>query len=131
MPFLLFTNYNSLHPPMGCTHHTLYFICLPIKLASFKNLINFAQKHSNLAVHGIYVLCHIKYSIASGALQPPDPLLQRYNFRISPSPQQILDPPLYMQCEYFSERACMLICKMQEAECYICHKVLIKSCNYV
>ena len=22
------------------------------------------------------------------------PLLQRYNFRISPSPQQILDPPL-------------------------------------
>ena len=25
---------------------------------------------------------------------PPDPLLQRYNSRISPSPQQILDPPL-------------------------------------
>ena len=94
MPFLLFTNYNSLHPPMGCTHQTLYFIYLPIKLASFKNLIDFAQKHSNLAVHGIYVLCNIKYSIASGGHNPPDPLLQRYNFRISPSPQQILDPPL-------------------------------------
>ena len=27
-----------------------------------------------------------KYPIASGGLRPPDPLLQRYNFRISPSP---------------------------------------------
>ena len=44
--------------------------------------------------YGIYVLCNIKYSIASGGLRPPDPLLQRCNSRISPSPQQILDPSL-------------------------------------
>ena len=48
---------------MGCTHHTLYFIYLPIKLASFENLINFTLKHSNLALHGIYALCKIKYPI--------------------------------------------------------------------
>ena len=30
VPFLLFTKYNSIHPPMGCTHHTPYFIT-PIK----------------------------------------------------------------------------------------------------
>jgi len=28
---------------MGCTHHTLYLIYLPTKLASIKNLINFAE----------------------------------------------------------------------------------------
>ena len=26
---------------------------------------------------------------------PPDPLIQRYNSSVSPSPQQILDPPLF------------------------------------
>ena len=95
--FLLFTKYNNLYPPLGCTHHTPYFIYTPIKLASFENIINFALKNSNLALHGIYVLCKIKYPIASGGLCPPDPLLQRYNFRISPSPQKILDPPLDLQ----------------------------------
>ena len=63
MPFLLFTRYKCLHPPMGCTYHTLYFIYLTIKLASIENLINFAEKHSDLALHGIYI---IKYPIASG-----------------------------------------------------------------
>ena len=52
---------------MGCTHHTLYFIYLPIKL---ENLINFALKYSNLILHGIYVLCKIEYPIASGGLCP-------------------------------------------------------------
>ena len=28
---------------MGCTHHTLYLIYLPFKLASIKNLNNFAE----------------------------------------------------------------------------------------
>ena len=95
MSFLLFTKYNNVYPPLGCTHlshHTPYFIYTPIKL---ENLINFALKNSNLALHGIYVLCKIKYPIASWGLCPPDPLLQRYNFRISPSPQKILDPPLH------------------------------------
>ena len=31
-----------------------------------------------------------------GGLSPPDPFLQRYNSRVSPSPQEILDPPLYL-----------------------------------
>ena len=96
MSFLLFTKYNNVYPPLGCTHHTPYFIYTPIKLASFENIINFALKNSNLALHGIYILCKIKYPIASGGLRPPDPLLQRYNFRISPSPQKILDPPLVL-----------------------------------
>ena len=91
MPLLLFTNYKSLHPLMGCTHHTLYFIKLPIEL---QKPYQFCLKHSNLAAYRIYVLCKIKYPIASGGLRPPDPLLQRYNSRISPSPQEILDPPL-------------------------------------
>ena len=26
VPFLFFTEYNSLHPPMNCTHHIPYFI---------------------------------------------------------------------------------------------------------
>ena len=98
MSFLLFTKYNNVYPPLGCTHHTPYFIYTPIKLASFENIINFAFKNSNLALHGIHVLCKIKYPIASGGLRPPDPLLQRYNFRISPSPQKILDPPLCLGC---------------------------------
>ena len=42
VPFLLFTKYNSLHPTMGCTQHTLYLMYLPIELAFFKNLIKFA-----------------------------------------------------------------------------------------
>ena len=41
VPFLLFTKYNSIHPPMGCTHYTPYFIYIQIKLTSFENLINF------------------------------------------------------------------------------------------
>ena len=106
MSFLLFTKYNNVYPPLGCTHHTPYFIYTPIKLASFKNIINFALKNSNLALHGIYVLCKIKYPIASGGLCPPDPLLQRYNFRISPSPQKILDPPLISiyGCRYSEDK---------------------------
>ena len=35
VPILLFTKYSSLHPPMGRTHHTPYFIYAPIKLTSF------------------------------------------------------------------------------------------------
>ena len=104
MSFLLFTKYNSVYPPLGCTHHTPYFIYTPIKLASFENH-QFCLKNSNLALHGIYVLCKIKYPIASGALCPPDPLLQRYNFRISSSPQQILDPPLIYDQNFWQEIA--------------------------
>ena len=55
VPFLLFTKFNSLHPPMGCTHHTLYFIYLPTKLASFENL---ALKHSIL--HYMEFMCYAK-----------------------------------------------------------------------
>ena len=79
---------------MGCTHHTPYFVYAPIKSASFEIFINFANKRSNLPSHGIYVLHKIEYPIASGGLRPPDPLLQKYNSGVSPSPQQILDPPL-------------------------------------
>ena len=32
---------------------------------------DFALKHPNLALHGIYVLCKIKYPIASGPPRPP------------------------------------------------------------
>ena len=55
---------------MGCTHHTLYFINLPIKLQKPYQL---CLKHSNLAAYGIYVLCKIKYPIASGGLRPHTP----------------------------------------------------------
>ena len=30
MSFLLFTKYNTVYPPLGCTHHTPYFIYTPI-----------------------------------------------------------------------------------------------------
>ena len=40
------------------------------------------------------MLCEINYPIASGGLHLPDPLLQRYNSSVSPSPQEILDPLL-------------------------------------
>ena len=90
-----------IHPPMhmGRTHYTPYFIYTAIKLTSFTNLINFAWKHSNPALHAyrIYVLCKIKYPIASAGLQlcpGPDSLIQRYNPGNSPFPQEIPDPPL-------------------------------------
>ena len=35
--------------------------------------MNFAYEHSNLALHGIYVLCKIKYPIASGGATPQTP----------------------------------------------------------
>ena len=37
---------------------------------------------------------HNKIPYSFWGAVPPDLLLQRYSFRISPSPQQILDPPL-------------------------------------
>ena len=69
MSFLLFTKYNSVYPPLGCTHHTPYFIYTP----SFLKILSILLKNSNLALHGIYVLCKIKYPIASGGHSPPDP----------------------------------------------------------
>ena len=114
VPFLLFARYKSLHPPMGCTHHTLYLIYLPIKLASIKNLINFAE---NILILGFMYYAKSNYPIASVGLCPPDPLLLRYNSRVSPSPQQILDPPLVeVYCtaivgiEMMEARWCSVIC---------------------
>ena len=64
----------GVHPPRPL----LQFI--PFKL---ENIINLALKHYNLAFFGILVLSKIKYPIASGGRSPPDPLLQRYNTRVS------------------------------------------------
>ena len=54
----------------------------------------------NLALGGISVLQKTKYSIASGGLCPPDPLLQRSTTVFSPPSQKILDRPLYNMLAY-------------------------------
>ena len=95
--FSLFTEYNSVYPPawVAPTTPLTSHIYTPIKLASFE-ISSMLLKNSNLALHGIYVLCKIKYPIASEGLHvPPRTPASEIQFQDYSSPQQILNPSLH------------------------------------
>ena len=81
VPFLLFAKYNSLHPPMGCIHHTPYFIYLLIKSTFLKTLSILLKNILILHYMGFmhYAKLNTLYFLGGCA---PDLLLQRYNFRV-------------------------------------------------